>query len=252
MRRMLLVSWLVVLLPSMVLAAPGTLMDSIDFGEGIFAPDPEFEARDQANASRVLQSILDGSTDQAKRFRAIRFYHKTLSDADVVPRLRDLVIRLRASKHTRATAETAFVIGLLVQDDSMEARTHYVKDLAPMLAKIRRGQSADPWAHLVAAVLYGTVSELQGNWFDEALYAQSYGYDEAEVQLAVGSLLLTIDLSYGGNERLQWFIFLALNRAQQLLPGNENLHARVKSLVGANLGITGYRPSRWLKMLVAQ
>lgn len=249
-RRILVLLWLAMLLPFTGLAAPGTPLESVDFGEGVFASEPEFEARDQANALRILQSTLDGSMDQAKRFRAIRFYHKMLPETDAVPRLRDLVIGLRSSKYVRATAETALVIGLLLQDDAAEAKPQYVKDLAAMLVAIRRGQAADPWSHLIAAVLYGTVPELQGNWFDEALYALSLGYDAPEIQLAVGSFLLAMDLSYGGNERLQWFVFLAFGRARQLMPANERLHARIKSLVEANLGIAGYRPSRWLKSLI--
>lgn len=240
------------LLPISGWAAPGSPLEITDFGEGVFGTDPEFDFSDQATAAKQLLATLEDSPDMAKHLRAIReYYHKRVGTGnEVVSRLRDLVVSLRASKRERATVEMAFVIGLLIQEDTKEARVQYLKDLAPMVTAIRRGLPSDPWARLVAAMLYGSLPELQGNWFDEALYALSLGYDEAQLQLAVGSFLLVMDLSYGGNERLQWFIYLAMTRAIALTPSDTGLNVRIRKIVNANLNIPGYRPSRWLKALV--
>jgi len=230
--------------------APGPPLETTDFGEGLFTVEPEFDFRDHATADKQLLAILENSPDMARHFRAIRAYRRRFSESgEAVPHLRDLVVALRGSKREQATVEAAVIIGLLIQDDTKEARPQYLKDLAPMVAAIRRNLSSDPWAHLVAAILFGSLPELQGNCIDEALYALCYGYDEVQVQLATGSLLLSMDLSYGGNERLQWFIYLALTRAQALAPANTALHARVRMMVHQNLQIPGYRPSKWLKML---
>jgi len=230
--------------------APGPPLESTDFGEGVFAVEPEFDFGEAQAAHASLVKILDESSDPAKHFRAIRAYRKRFSTAgDSVPRLRELVIVLRSRKAGQAEVDTALIIGYLVVDDSKEARSQYLKDLAPMLASIRQNQANDAWARLTAAMLFGFLPELKGNWFDEALYAMSYGYYDPQLQLAVGSYLLSMDLAYGGNERMQWLVYLALTRAQALAPGNEQLRRRIRSMVVENLDIPGYRPSKWLKML---
>ena len=250
-RIQLLVLGLVLLMTAMVWATPGPPLTTTDLGEGLVA-EPEFDFKDTALAGQQLLAILDQSPDMAKHLRAIRAYQKRFSEnGEAVPRLRDLVVGLRGSKRELAGVEAAFTIGLLIQDDAKETRAQYIKDLAPLVAGIRRNLPTEAWCHLVAAMLFGSFPELQGNWFDEALYAQSHGYDNPQVQLAVGSFLLTMDLSYGGNERLQWFIFLAFSRVQALMPGNEAWHVRIRNLVRMNLEIPGYRPSKWLKSLAA-
>lgn len=240
------------LVAAVVSATPGPPLAAADFGEGLVGAEPEFDFKDPAAAGQQLLAVLDQSSDMAKHLRAIRAYQKRFAqNGEAVPRLRDLVVSLRGSKRELAGIETAFTIGLLIQDDAKETRAQYIKDLAPLVVGIRRNLPTEAWGHLIAAMLYGTIPELQGNWFDEALYAQSYGYDSSQVQLAVGSFLLTMDLSYGGNERLQWFIYLAFSRVLALMPGNAAWHSRIRDLVNMNLEIPGYRPSKWLKQLAA-
>jgi hypothetical protein len=252
MRRLLLpIFILIALAMTPVGAATGSPLETTDFGEGVFAPEPEFNFKDQAMAAKQLLTILEESPDMAKHLRAIRAYRRRLDPTgETVPRLRELVVALRDPKRDRAKVETAFVIGLLIQEDGKDARAQYIKDLVPLLAGIKADMPTDPWAHLIAAMLYGSVSELKGNWFDEALYAMCHGYEEAPAQLAVGSFLLAMDLGYGGNERLQWVAYLAMTRAQVLSPSRD-LTARCKALAQGNMEIPGYRPSKWLKMLAA-
>lgn len=231
--------------------APGPPLEATDFGEGVFAAEPEFDFSQEQAAHGSLLRILDESPDPAKHFRAIRAYHKRFSaSSDSVPRLRELVIALRSRKTVRAEVDTALIIGYLVVDDSKEARPQHLKDLAPIVASIRQNRANDAWARLTTAMLFSFLPELKGNWFDESLYAMSCGYYDPQLQLAVGSFLLCMDLAYGGNERMQWLVYLAFTRAQALAPGNERLTRRIRNTIGENMGIPGYRPSKWLKMLV--
>lgn len=225
----------------------GAPLDTLDLGEGLFAPAEEFDFRDREAAGPALLQILAEPTGTARHLRAIRKYLRSLAGEEAAPRLRDLAAILK--EHERTSVEAAFVFGLLALEEDKATREQDIKEISALLAPFRGGRSGDPWVHMVAAVLYGSFAELQGNWYDETLYAMSYGYDDAAIMLAAGSFLLTMDLSYGGDERLQWFVYLAFTRAKELAPDNAALRERIRSLVATNLGIAGYRPSRWLKRL---
>ena len=228
----------------------GTPLETVDLGEGIFATEPEFDFKDQATATARLMSCLEGTEDMVKHLRAIRDFARCSEAAgDAVPPLRDVLVRLKASNRIQAQIEIAFIMGWLIGDDSKDAKPQYLKDLAPLLSSIRLNQSDNPWARLVAAMLFAAYPELKGNAFDEALYAMCYGYDDALVQLASGSLLLGMDLSYGGNERLQWFVYLAFCRAKDLAPANSALKSRIKESIANNVSVPGYRSSRWIRAL---
>lgn len=231
-------------------AAPGTLLETVDFGEGVFNPESEFNFHDPASAAENLLAVLRDTRDMARCLRAIRMYQRRYEVmGEAVPRLRELLLNLKESKEPRAAVQRAFLMGLLMEEAGREVRALYIRDLAPLIKNLRSSMQTDAWAHLVVAILFGSIPELQGNWFDEALYAQCYGYDEVQAQLAVGSLFLAMDLSYSGNERLQWFAYLALKRALALAPDHEALKTRVRELLGANLQFIGYRPSKWLQQL---
>lgn len=232
--------------------ASGSALEATDLGEGIFAPELEFDFADAAAAAGRLLSILEESPDTARRARAIRSYYRRFANtSDLVPRLREAVTNLRQSSRKQAKVDAVLVYGYLILDDAPAARAQHIKDLAPLVSAIRQELPVDAWAHLVLAMIYASVYELQGNWFDEALYAVSYGYDDALLQFSAGSFLLAMDLAYGGNERLQWLIYLAMSRAQALAPSS-SLQERVKALVRQNMEIPGYRPSKWLKSLISQ
>lgn len=226
-----------------------TPLEALDLGEGLFAPEDEFGSIDADAAKREIAHILQEPSGTARHLQAIKAYQRSLPGTERATRLRELATALRADG--RAGVETAFTLGLLALDEGEAARDQDLKEIAVLLGPYRNGRSSDPWAHLTAAALYGTFPELLGNWNDEALYALCYGFDDPRLLLAAGSLILTMDLSYGGNERLQWFAFLALSRAEQLMPDNGALRERIKALVRTNLAITGYRPSRWLRQLAS-
>lgn len=241
---------LMALLIAAVLGAvvPSSPIEAADLGAGVFAPEAEFVFIDPETASRELLSLLEGTPGMAAHLRAIRFFSRRFREAGVlVPKLTEVLSGLRASKRDEAKVEVAFILGLLAQEDSEGARAGYLRELETLVTVISRNRPMDPWGHLVAAMLFASFPELHGNWLDEALYAQCHGYDLAEAQLAVGSLMLHMDLFYGGNERLQWFIYLAFSRAQTLAPQNEALRRRISEMVKANLEMPGYRPSKWVK-----
>ena len=242
---------LVVAVSVPIQTAAGSPLEVADFGEGLSADEPALTFENPADGIRQLLSVLEESPDMAEHLRSIRAYRYYLNGSgQVVPCLRELVVRLRESQREQAKVETAFIVGLLIQEDTKEARPQYIKDLAGLIATIRESMPLDPWARLVVAMLYGSIPELQGNWFDEALHAQCYGYDDAQLLLAAGSFLLAMDLAYGGNQRLQWFAYLALARARELSPGQTALHERITALVRTNLQVPGYRPSKWLNALM--
>jgi len=228
---------------------PSSPLEAADLGAGVFAPEAEFVFADPETASRELLSLLETTSGMAGHLRAIRAFSRRFREAGVlVPKLTEALSGLRASKREEAKVEIAFILGLLAQEEESEGpRAGHLRELEPLVAVISRNRPADPWGRLVAAMLFASFPELHGNWLDEALYAQCHGYDLAEAQLAVGSLMLHMDLFYGGNERLQWFIYLAFSRAQTLAPQNEALRRRISEMVKANLEMPGYRPSKWVK-----
>lgn len=226
-------------------------LEAVDLGVGVFAPEAEFAFADPETAPHELLSFLETTPGMADHLRAIGAYYRRFHEAGrlVQKQLSEVLPGLRKSKRGEAQVELAFLLGLLAQEASGEARAGYLKEIAPLVALIPRNHPAEPWSRLVAAMLFASFPELHGNWLDEALYAQSLGYDSAEIQLAVGSFMLRMDLFYGGNERLQWFVYLAFSRAQALAPENEALRLRIRKTVNDYLEMPGYRPSKLIKAL---
>ena len=248
LRFLLILATLFLLVFVSIQAAPGSALTAVNLGETITPDVTGFNFSDTGMAFKQLQAILGGSADIPRHLRAIRAYAAGFqSTGETVPRLRELVIWLHGSKKPEAKIASVFTIGLLALEDSREARVEYMSQLAVLIGSIRNEKSTDPWGHLVTAVVLASLPDLSGNSFDEIIYAQCYGYQDAQIQLTCGNMLLLLDLNYSGNERLQWFAYLAFSRALELAADRNVFAGAIRPLVEKNMMIPGYQSTKWLR-----